>query len=239
MTSAKSTGNGIGTLSEGSLHAALKHWYAQPGDQLEVPVDGYVIDLVREDLLIEIQTGGFATIKYKLLDLVKRHPVRLIYPIARHKWIVRQSPDGSEVLGRRKSPVRGAATDLFRELVSFPGLVRRANFALELVFVQEEEVRRQDGKGSWRRRGWSIHDRRLLAVEERVLLPFSAGYRALIPPDLPQPFTSRDLGEALGLRQRLAGQMAYCLRKMAVLDVVGKQGHAYLYETVPGDERAR
>ncbi len=39
--------NGIGTLQENSLHAALKNWYAQPGDQLEIMVDGYVIDLVR------------------------------------------------------------------------------------------------------------------------------------------------------------------------------------------------
>ncbi len=238
MDSDDRTANHIGTLAEQSLHAALKRWYAQPGDRLEASVDGYVIDLVRRDLLIEIQTGGFSRIKRKLLDLVERHPVRLVYPITRQKWVVRQSEDGSEVLGRRKSPVRGVPADLFRELVSFPKLVCRPHFQLELVFVLEEEVRRQDGKGSWRRRGWSIHDRRLLAVEERVSLPYPGGYQALVPPDLPQPFTSRDLGEALGLRRRLAGQMAYCLRKMGVLDVVGKQGNAYLYETAPGDVRA-
>jgi hypothetical protein len=231
MPSGSRTGNHIGTLSEQSLHAALKRWYAQPGDELEVPVDGYIIDLVRQDLLVEIQTGGFSRVKSKLLDLVERHPVRLIYPITRSKWIVRQTGDGSEVLGRRKSPSRGQAVDLFSELVSFPGLVRRHNFALELLYVQEEEIRRKDGKGSWRRRGWSIHDRRLLAIEESVLLSFPEGYLALIPPGLSQPFTTRDLGEALGLRRRLAGQMAYCLRKMAVLDVVGKQGNAYLYAT--------
>lgn len=238
MAAGAGADNGIGTLSEQSLHAALKRWYAQPGDELEVPVDGYVVDLVRQDLLIEIQTGGFSRIRSKLLDLVERHPVRLVHPIARHRWIVRQSPDGGEVLGRRKSPLRGAATDLFRELVSFPGLVRKPNFALELLFVQEEEVRRRDGRGSWRRRGWSIQDRRLLEVEERVLLPFPSGYRALLPSDLPQPFTSRDLREALGLRQRLAGQMAYCLREMAVLDVVGKRGNAYLYRIASGDDHS-
>jgi hypothetical protein len=40
----------IGTLMETSLHAALKEWYAQPGDRTEVPMDGYVIDLVRDEL---------------------------------------------------------------------------------------------------------------------------------------------------------------------------------------------
>lgn len=48
---------GIGRLNEGPLHAALKRWCARPGDRLEAVVDGYVIDIVRADLLLEIQTG--------------------------------------------------------------------------------------------------------------------------------------------------------------------------------------
>lgn len=46
----------IGLLNENPLHAALKKWYARPGDQLEVSVDGFVIDVVQGNLLIEIQT---------------------------------------------------------------------------------------------------------------------------------------------------------------------------------------
>lgn len=69
----------IGILRERPLHASLKHWYAQAGDRFEVPVDGYVIDLVRGDLLIEIQTRGFAPMKRKVTDLLARgHPVRIV-----------------------------------------------------------------------------------------------------------------------------------------------------------------
>ena len=50
-TSASETG--IGVLNERSLHASLKEWYAEPGDATEVKVDGYVIDLVRGERLIE------------------------------------------------------------------------------------------------------------------------------------------------------------------------------------------
>ena len=49
--------NTIGTLNEKPLHAALKDWCARPGDQFEVFVDGFVVDIVRGNLLIEIQTG--------------------------------------------------------------------------------------------------------------------------------------------------------------------------------------
>tara|TARA_B110000014_G_C20100324_1_gene577464 strand:- start:1253 stop:1462 length:210 start_codon:yes stop_codon:yes gene_type:complete len=38
----------IGTLNEGSLHASLKQFFAQPGDEFEVPINGYVIDIVRK-----------------------------------------------------------------------------------------------------------------------------------------------------------------------------------------------
>src|SRR4030042_1787412 len=97
------TPRAIGTLNEKPLHAALKAWYAQPGDQLEAKVDGYIIDIVRGDLLVEVQTRNLAAIKRKLLALVSHHPVRVVYPKAREKWIVKLSQDGSRV-GRRKSP---------------------------------------------------------------------------------------------------------------------------------------
>jgi hypothetical protein len=38
--------SGIGLLNEKPLHAALKQWYARPGDRFEVAVDGFVIELI-------------------------------------------------------------------------------------------------------------------------------------------------------------------------------------------------
>ena len=55
--------NTIGTLNEKSLHAALKLWHAQPEDLIEVLVDGFTVDIVRGDLLIEIQTRNLSTIR--------------------------------------------------------------------------------------------------------------------------------------------------------------------------------
>ena len=72
----------IGTLRETSLHAALKTWYACPGDELEASVEGYQIDLRRGAQLVEIQTRNFAALKRKLTQLVERHPVRRVHPIA-------------------------------------------------------------------------------------------------------------------------------------------------------------
>ena len=63
--------NEIGTLNEGSLHAGLKQWLWQPGDRVEVPVGGFVVDLVRGNQLIEIQTTSFAAMGRKLDHLLE------------------------------------------------------------------------------------------------------------------------------------------------------------------------
>lgn len=221
--------SGIGLLNEKPLHASLKEWYAQPGDQFEVPVDGFVIDIVRDDLLLEIQTGNFASIKSKLKELVRAHQIRLVYPIAQEKWIVKQAKDNSGGVTRRKSPKRGRVEELFRELVSFPHLLLNPNFSLEVLLIKEEEMRRYEGKGKWRRRGWVIVERRLLRVVDRRLFGKAGDVQALLPEKIGESFTTRDLVDAMGVRIQLAQKMAYCLHKARVIELIGKRGRANLY----------
>jgi hypothetical protein len=219
----------IGLLNEKPLHASLKEWYAQPGDQFEVTVDGFVIDIVRDELLLEIQTGNFASIKSKLMKLVRAHQIRLIYPIAQEKWIVKQAKDNGGGVIRRKSPKRGRVEDLFWEMVSFPHLIVNPNFSLEVLLIREEEVRRYEGKRNWRRRGWVTEERRLLGVVDRKLFEEAADLQMLLPDKLGESFTTSDLVEAMGISKRLAQKMAYCLHEASVIELIGKRGRANLY----------
>ena len=218
----------IGELRERSLHAELKRWYAQPGDRAEVPLDGYVIDLVRGGTLIEIQTRGFAKLRRKLTRLVRDHRVRLVFPIARRKWIVTTDPDGS-VLRRRASPKRGAYPDLFAELIRIPHLVGNPNFTLEVLLVEVEELRCADGLGSWRRRGVSIRDTRLLKVCDRRRFHTPADFASMLPPHLEEPFTNRTLAASRAMPATLAGMMTYTLRRMGAIEQVGRRNRAYLF----------
>jgi hypothetical protein len=224
----------IGTLQETSLHAALKAWYAQPGDQIEALIDGFWVDIVHGEQLIEIQTGSFSALKRKLSRLLEQRPVRVVYPLPREKTIVRLSGDGNEVLSRRKSPRRGRLEYVFGELVYLAPLAVSANFSLEVLFTVEEELWRASSRGSWRRKGWQIVDRRLLAVLERVVFASPGDYGRLLPLNLPVAFTVRDLAAGLGLQPRLASKMAYCLRQMGVIALAGRRGRAYLYQDPRG-----
>jgi hypothetical protein len=223
----------IGTLREKPLHAALRRLYAQPGDRLEVPVDGYVIDIVRGDLLIEVQTRGFSSMKAKLTALLGRgHRIRIVHPIPLDKWIVRIDADGT-VLSRRRSPRHGSPTDLFAELASFPELLGRRRLEVEVVLTVEEEYRRHTPDRSWRRRGWTVVERRLIEVVGTLLLRDADDLTGLLPSDLPVTFTTTELAEKTGRSRRLAQQMAYCLRKTGVIVAVGKQGNAVVYQVGP------
>jgi hypothetical protein len=223
------TPHSISTLNESPLHAALKARYARPDDRIEMSVDGFIVDIVRGDLLVEIQTGNFSAIKRKLATLTADYPVRLVYPIAREKWIVRLTEDGCSSLGRRKSPKRGGVEHVFEELVHIPKLLSSPNFSLDVLLIQEEEVRRYDGRRRWRRHGWVTDERRLLEVVDQRLFETPADICTLVPPTLPEPFTTAALAAAIDKPRWLARKMAYCLRKMGALAPVGKQGNAILY----------
>ncbi len=232
-----STKHLIGTLREKSLHSSLKDWYAQSGDHMEAEVDGFHIDIIRDDLLIEIQTTNFSSLKRKLKKLIENHPLRLVFPIAREKWIVRLAADGVTQIGRRKSPKKGNLFHLFEELVSIPALIRHPNFSLEVLLIQEEEVRCDDGTGSWRRKGLRIADHRLIEVLDQHIFKEPSDLFALIPPDLTDPFSTKELAEGIDQPRWIAQKMAYCLRNMGIIEIVGKNGNSLLYsasKTVTG-----
>lgn len=221
--------NYIGTLNEKPLHASLKKWYAQPNDRLEVFVDGFHIDIVRGKLLIEIQARNFSALKRKLTKLTLHHPVRLVYPIVKEKWIVKQAKNGRGKLSRRKSPKKEAVEHVFNELVSFPKLLLSTNFSIEVLFILEEEVRRYDGVCGWRRKGWVTQERRLLKVVDQRLFETPTDIATLIPANLTGPFTSFDLAASMDKPNWLGQKMAYCLREMEVIIPVGKLRNAILY----------
>lgn len=219
-------------MNESPLHAALKDWYARPGDRFEVPLRGRQIDLVRGELLIEIQTRGLGALRAKIAELQDDHPVLVVHPIPLEKWIVRVDDNGKK-LGRRKSPTRGALADLFEELVSLPRLLAHENVSLDIVLTREEEVRRREPGRAWRRKGWVIVERRLVEVVERRRFEDPRDLIGLLPADLPEPFDTAELARHMNVPRHLAQKVAYCLREAGVIFREGKRGNALVYGIPP------
>lgn len=222
--------NGIGTQNERSLHAAIKQWYARPGDQLEVKVKGAIIDILRGSLAIEIQTRSFYSIRFKISRLLDQYPVLLVYPIARLKWITRLDSNQETILSKRKSPKTGTVYDLFPELLTMPKFINHPGFSVEVLIIEEEEIRCEDGKGSWRRKGVSILDRRLLTVYDVFRFNVKEDFLKLLPPELTNPFTNKELAKSLKIPVTKARKISYCLKKMELIREAGKKSREILHE---------
>jgi hypothetical protein len=167
--------------------------------------------------------------KHKLEKLLAHRQVRLVYPIPCEQWITKQPHEEDGPVIRRKSPKHCGFDHVFDELVSFPQLLMNPNFSLELLLVQEEEVRRYDGVRGWRRRGWVTEERRLLKVVEQRVLLSPADMFSFIPHELSEPFTTSDLATAITKSRRFAQKMVYCLRVMGCITPVGKRANSVLY----------
>src|SRR5665811_1622661 len=154
----------VGTRREGAVRAQLKEWYRNPGGEL----------------LIEIQTGGFAPLRRKLDVLTREHPVRVVAPVARERRIVRLSSEG-EILSARRSPRHGAVVDVFSRLVSIPTLLCRPMFEIEILLTEEDELRIHQPGNAFRRRGWTVSGRSLSSVVERVRIAGPEDAAALLP----------------------------------------------------------
>ena len=210
-------------MNEYSLHSEIKRIYSIPEDRFEVKVDNYIVDILRGQLVIEVQTKNFSALKEKLQTLTKEHQVRLVYPLPEKKWITYITKDNT-IVNKRKSPKKGRLTDLFRELVMIPQMIEDENFSLEVLFIDEEEVRCDDGKGSWRRKGVSIKERRLLQVNDRILFQNKTDYLKMLPDSLNQVFTNRELAKLAKIPVWTARQITYCLRKSNLIQTAEKNG---------------
>jgi hypothetical protein len=224
--------SGIGVLREGPLHAALKAMLASPGDQVEVPVGRFVIDIVRADgELVEVQTGGFGPLGAKLDALLDRHRFRIVHPIPLERRIVRVDEDG-EVLSIRRSAKRGAVVELFDKLTAFPSLLTHPNLTIEVLLLAEDHVRAARPV-TVRRRTRDPGERRLRDVLSRIeLRGVDDVVRAL--PSLPaEPFSTRELASVLGCSMLLAQRTAYCLRAVNIIETAGRRGRTPLHRLVP------
>lgn len=223
----------IGSINESSLHKELKLHYAKKGFIPEEKVLGFVVDLKKDDKIIEIQTGNFSSLRKKLNLLLPEHQICVVYPIALEKWIVRLSEEG-EVLSKRRSPKKGEYVQVFNELVYLTDLLLHPHLMLELVLINEEEIRLEDGKGSWRRKGVSIKDHNLLEIKEKQRLTTVNDYLSFLPKDLPEVFTNKDISAGSNYPINLTRKMTYTLKNMQLIEIIGKRQRERLYQISGG-----
>jgi hypothetical protein len=215
-------------MREGRLHAAAKAALAEPGDRLEMPVGRFVIDLVRADgELVDVQTGGFRALGKKLDALLDEHRIRIVYPVAAERRIVRVDEHG-QVLGVRRSPKRATAVAVCDKLVAFPSLLTHPSLTIEMLLLREDHIRRPQ-PATTRGRTRDPGERRMVEVLDRVALRTSQDILAALPALPVEPFSTRELAALLRCSTQLAQRTLYCLRTIGIVEPAGKRGRAPLH----------
>lgn len=221
--------NGIGTLSEKTVHAVLKAYYAPDVSAQEVPVAGCVADICTGTEIVEIQTRGFYRLRPKLERFLPLCPVTVVYPIPLQKTVYWVDPKTGEISGGRKSPQKGSPYLAFRELYRIKPFLTDPNLRIRLVFLNMEEYKLLNGWSRDKKRGSSRYDRIPVSLESEMEFSCPQDYAQLIPHELKEPFTAAQFAKAVRIRRELAGTVLNVLAFLDVAEVVGKEGRAYLY----------
>ncbi len=217
--------SGIGTLSEKSLHAVLKRYYQPAEFYREVRIGRYVADVVTKDgCILEIQTRNLSAVKNKLAVFLEQYEVILVHPIPHLRWM--RTIDGDTGLAgpRRRCGREGCVWDAFRELSFLHTFLSYPNMYILLPLVDLEELRL---KGARRK---ARVDRIPLGLFDEIPLFHKEDYWSLLPENLPETFSTRDISNLLGISGDAARLAAYVMYHGGALRRIGKEGNRILYE---------
>lgn len=214
----------------------------------EVRLQGFVVDILREDEVYEIQSRRFYVLRHKLSKLLETHKVTVVYPVVRQKWIIWVDEESGQVVRRRKSPKMGRACHILAELYGIRDLLAHENLSFAVVSLDAEEYRRAPRRTSGEKTGSAeahVCKGRSHKGQDRLeCIPLvwhdmtcfggtrERGLERVLPefPELAGEFTSLEFGRAARLpRHEDVHKAMKVLSAADVIRCVGKQGRRCVY----------
>ena len=224
---------GIGTLSERSLHKILKLYIEPDIGKHEVGYMGSIVDIKNGDGIYEVQTRAYDRLLPKLRRILPTSRVTVVCPLAAEKYMRWLDPVSGEMSERRKSPKRENAYDAFRMLFGIRELITHPNLRIRLVYMQVEDFRTLDGWDKTKKRGSNRVERiptRIISEEELCCV---SDYLDKLPAELGEEFTAPEFSRAIKRRPRYAFYVLKLLVAVGAVSEVGKRGRATLYKRLP------
>lgn len=222
--------DGIGTLSEKTVHAVLKNFYEPDPAHQEIPVGNYVADILRDGEIIEIQTRNMNAMRKKLDYFLDTYPVTIVYPIIHTKWLYWIDEETGEVSQKRKSPRTGSRYDAFYELYKIKPYLNHPQLQLCLPLIDVEEYRLLNGWSKDRKKGSTRYDRIPRALVDEIYIGRPEEYACMIPEGLPAEFSVKEYAKAAKLALRYAQTAVQVLKYVGVIEHIRTENRAYIYK---------
>ena len=219
---------GIGRLSEKTMHRMLKLYY-EPDESLhEIECFGSVADVKNTDGIIEIQRASLAYLIPKLERFLPHSPVTVVHPIVAKKRVRRLDTETGEITSTGRTVKGKTPFDSAFEIYKIRRFIGNDGFTLILLLLDCDEYKVHDPHARRGRGG----DHRVECIPTDVIAEYilcdPADYLALVPKDLADGFTAEEFRKRVKSRSRYA---YYYLRLLVDLGVMTreKQGAKYLY----------
>lgn len=223
--------NQIGTLSEKSVHSIIKDYLEPNKEYQEVKVGRYFADIKKDNQIIEIQTQNFKKLINKIEYYLKEgYNIKIVYPVIKERYTNWIDPVSHEIIERRKNPVKGVIQDVLYELYWVQEYIDNKLFELSVILVNAEEYKLLNGYGQSNKKRATKIDKVPTKIIEEVTISSISELSKLIPVTLKEEFTSKDFVKESKSRKKWAGSYVKLLRELGVIEVVRKEGNAYVYK---------
>lgn len=219
----------INTYSESELHKELKTLYATKyNGKTEQFVMGKICDILTKDgSIIEIQTQNLGKLINKVAIFTPHHTVRIVFPLAIEKIIETYSLDG-KLISKRRSPKKQNINCIFKELTGLYPFLLEQGLTLEILQTSITEIRiktdspvQLENKSRHFKKEWYKKDKKLNKIFSSIILESAKDYINLLPKNLPQEFSAKDLS-SLGI-----GKEAHCMiwvyKRMGLIEFTQKK----------------
>lgn len=221
--------DGIGTLSEKTVHAVLKYFYCPDKSCHEKRICRYIADIYTGSEIIEIQTRNFNKLTKKLEAYLPEHKVCVVYPLAHDKWLRWVNPETGEISPKRKCPKRSNPYNILRELYSIRDYLKAPNLSFQIVLLDMEEYRLLDGYSKDKKKGATKCDCFPLELVDKIVLSDLASYKYFIPDKLPKNFCAEDYKKLSHLTQRNTWYALQVLISLGFIKQTDKLGKKFIY----------
>ncbi|MBQ6056077.1 MAG: hypothetical protein IJL34_00235 [Treponema sp.] len=245
----------INTYNETSLHAVLKKMYAVEDDSLtEQKYGPFILDIqTRNGDAIEIQTANISSLTKKSEYMLQnKKKIKIVHPVAVNKTIKTLRADG-ELISERKSSAHPTVYSALRSMTGMYPYFLRKGFSLEVLYVEELEIRRKTeekvqthNKSRRHLKDWIIINKELVQIYEKKVFKTKSDWINLLPVECRREFTKPLLQKTLKeqlikeghSKTSAAKNSSYCpllvwlLLKMELIEEIGMSGRAKLYKVI-------
>ena len=222
--------NGIGTLSEKSIHSIIKDYLSPNKENQEIKVGRYVADIKIGNQIIEIQTQNFKKLINKIeYYLETGYNIKVVYPVIYERYTNWIDPISHKIVERRKSPIKGCIQDFLTELYWVYKYLENDKFDISIILINAEEYKYLDGYGQNSKKHATKIDKVPTKILNEIQIKTIKDLVVMVPQTLDIEFNSKDFIKHSKCRKKWIGSGIKLLRDIGVITVVRKEGNSFIY----------